>query len=471
MERFTGKLAVAFLVAAFCLLGIVPALSQDVPAAQGSQNGPQPLLQDIKVVSGENASEADQLIRKTGSVAPVSVVRANSNIPALADVEIPGHTGILVERMDGSNVVEIGSNISFNPASNVKIATAFAVLRTFGPDYRFPTNVWTDGTVDETTGTLTGNIYVSGRDPVFGYEHAVVIANELNRLGIRSVTGDLIVTGDFSMNYSSSTIRSGQILFATLDSSNRSAAATRVWLNFLSNAKRYRPVAGIPGVSFSGTVRSDAISSGSRLLFTHESATMREIIKATLCYSNNFLSERLGEMLGGPAAVARLVQLNTGVQPSEFYIQTSSGLGINRVTPAAMMKLLRTFRDDLARYRMTFADVMPVAGIDKGTLEERFDTDFSKGSVVGKTGTLGQTDGGVSTLAGEMNTKNGRLLFVIFNQRGSPARFRAFQNFYVSLVQGQFGGAAPLKYSAVDLDARLAGSRVLWPSLQATIND
>jgi D-alanyl-D-alanine carboxypeptidase len=136
-----------------------------------------------------------------------------------------------------------------------------------------------------------------------------------------------------------------------------------------------------------------------------------------------------------------------------------------------MMKLLRTFRDDLARYRMTFADVMPVAGIDKGTLEERFDTDFSKGSVVGKTGTLGQTDGGVSTLAGEMNTKNGRLLFVIFNQRGSPARFRAFQNFYVSLVQGQFGGAAPLKYSAVDLDARLAGSRVLWPSLQATIND
>jgi D-alanyl-D-alanine carboxypeptidase len=120
---------------------------------------------------------------------------------------------------------------------------------------------------------------------------------------------------------------------------------------------------------------------------------------------------------------------------------------------------------------MTFADVMPVAGVDKGTLEERFDTDFSRGSLVGKTGTLGQTDGGVSTLAGEINTKNGRLLFVIFNQRGSPSRFRTFQNFFVSLVQGQFGGAAPLKYTPVALDARLATNRVLRPSMHAAIKD
>ena len=62
------------------------------------------------------------------------------------------------------------SNLAFNPASNVKIATAYAVLKTFGPGYRFPTNVWTDGTIDRATSTLNGNLYVSGRDPVFGYE-------------------------------------------------------------------------------------------------------------------------------------------------------------------------------------------------------------------------------------------------------------------------------------------------------------
>jgi hypothetical protein len=102
--------------------------------------------------------------------------------------------------------------------------------------------------------------------------------------------------------------------------------------------------------------------------------------------------------------------------------------------------------------------------MDKGTLENRFDTDFSSGSVIGKTGTLGNTDGGVSALAGEINTRNGTLLFVIFNQRGSVARFRSFQNNYVSLIQGQFGGAAPIGYSPVSLDARMAKTRFSYPA-------
>jgi D-alanyl-D-alanine carboxypeptidase len=136
-----------------------------------------------------------------------------------------------------------------------------------------------------------------------------------------------------------------------------------------------------------------------------------------------------------------------------------------------MMRVLRAFNNDLAGYGMKYSDIMPVAGIDKGTLEERFDSDFSKGSIVGKTGTLGNTDGGVSALAGEMNTRNGKLLFVIFNQRGSVSRFRAFQNFYVSLIQGQFGGAAALDYAPIELETRLARSRIEYPSLEARIEE
>ena len=146
-----------------------------------------------------------------------------------------------------------------------------------------------------------------------------------------------------------------------------------------------------------------------------------------------------------------------------FSIVTSSGLGVNRVTAAAMMKLLRTLRSDLAMYKMTFADIMPVAGIDKGTLENRFDTDFSAGSLVGKTGTLGNTDGGVSALAGEVNTRSGKLLFVIFNQHGSVPRFRSFQNNYISTIQGQLGGPAAMTYKPVALDVRLARSRITRP--------
>jgi D-alanyl-D-alanine carboxypeptidase/D-alanyl-D-alanine-endopeptidase (penicillin-binding protein 4) len=409
-------------------------------------------------------------VKKTASSQPV-VVKANSYDPVLADVPIPGYTGILVETLDGKTVVESSSNEAFNPASNVKLATAYAVLKTFGPDYRFPTNVWTDGTIDRSTATLTGNIYVSGRDPIFGYEHAVAIADALNRLGIRNVTGDLVVTDNFAMNYSGSVAHSSEALFSTLDASKRSPAATRVWLNYLANAGRATETAGIPSVVFTGHISVQSIPSSLKLLFSHESAPMRDIIKATLCYSNNFMAERLGDMLGGPYAVARVVQLNAGVSPADFSLQTSSGLGINRVTPVSMMKLLRSLRAELANYRMTFADIMPVAGVDKGTLENRFDTDFSKGSVVGKTGTLGNTDGGVSSLAGEISTRNGHLLFIVFNQHGSVARFRAFQNSYISLIQGQFGGAAPVNYNAVPLDVRLAHSRIVNGDMMMARND
>jgi serine-type D-Ala-D-Ala carboxypeptidase/endopeptidase (penicillin-binding protein 4) len=427
-----------------------------------------PLLQDIKVVKdGRSAAPTatPSLVQKTGSVAPapppLNAVR--TLFPALADVEIPGYSGVLVESLDGKVVLETNAATTFNPASNVKIATAYAILKTFGPDFRFLSNIYTDGTIDRTTGTLNGNLYISGKDPMFGYQHAITVANELNKLGITSVNGDLVVTDNFVMNYSASPQRSGATLLSTMDASKRVPAATREWLNYLSYSGKFGQVPGVPSVAFSGAMYVQPIPSSLHLLFTHESAPIREVLKVTLCYSNNFLAERLGDMIGGPYAVARLVQINAGIPPQEFSLATASGLGYNRVSPNAMMKLLHVLREDLSRYHMTFADIMPVAGIDKGTLENRFDTDFSVGSVVGKTGTLGVTDSGVSALSGEINTRSGRYLFVIFNQHGRVARFRAFQNSFVSLVQGQFGGAARLTYDAVSLETRLARSRVTYP--------
>ena len=175
-------------------------------------------------------------------------------------------------------------------------------------------------------------------------------------------------------------------------------------------------------------------------------------------------------MLGGAYAVARACNSTPVVSPDEFYLQTSSGLGINRVTPKSDDEASSRPSSEPRRYRMTFVDIMPVAGIDKGTLENRFDTDFSKGSVVGKTGTLGNTDGGVSSLAGEISTRNGPLLFVVFNTRGSVSRFRAFQNSFISLVQAQNGGAAPMNYNPISLDVRLARSRITRATNQIAVN-
>lgn len=464
-------------------LGVVLALfvGSTVSAVGQTPTKPtqRPLLQPITVQTDKPKTSqptnvkpqtsATPLVKKTGDSQPLTPVPRKTSFPALAEVDIPGYTGILVENLEGNIVLDSYSNLPFNPASNVKTATSYAVLKTFGPDYRFPTSFWTDGQLDRATGTLYGNLYVSGRDPMFNYEHAIIVAAELNRLGVTNVSGDLIVTDNFSMNYSMQAQQSGNALSATMNAGKRPAAATRAWNNYLINAKK--SAASIPSVHVTGAVYVQALPTNAKLIFSHESAPMREILKVTMCYSNNFLSERLGDMLGGPYAVARIVQQNASIAPEEFYIQTASGLGQNRVTPKAMMRLLRTFRAELTKHKMNFTDIMPVAGIDKGTLEGRFDSDFARGSVVGKTGTMANTDGGVSSLAGEIQTKNGTLLFVIFNNRGGVQRFRAFQNSLVSLIQGQMGGAIPMGYNQIPLDVRLATTRITYPDTRARVNE
>src|SRR5688572_33261018 len=121
-----------------------------------------------------------------------------------------GLQGVLVETLDGKTVASQSEAENFNPASAIKLATALVALKTFGPQHRFTTGIWTTGTFDKSTGTLNGNLYISGRDPSFHYEHGVMIARQLNSLGIRTVIGNLVVAPGFTMNFNWSVRRSGE---------------------------------------------------------------------------------------------------------------------------------------------------------------------------------------------------------------------------------------------------------------------
>src|SRR4029078_12484288 len=130
----------------------------------------------------------------TPSPAPqLQIWQAPSSTPTPEQARpLYGLQGVLVETLSGKVVASQLEDQQFNPASAVKLATSLVALRTLGPNHRFATGVWTDGVLDKATGAITGNLYVSGRDPSFHYEHAVLLASELNRLGITKVTGDLI---------------------------------------------------------------------------------------------------------------------------------------------------------------------------------------------------------------------------------------------------------------------------------------
>jgi D-alanyl-D-alanine carboxypeptidase/D-alanyl-D-alanine-endopeptidase (penicillin-binding protein 4) len=399
-----------------------------------------------------------------------------------ADAEPPtvyGTQGVLIETLDGRVIASQAADEPFNPASAVKLATALVALRTFGANHRFSTGFWTDGALDKETGQLNGNLYVNGRDPSFHHEHAIMVARQLNNLGIRSVTGNLVVSPGFTMNFSWSARGSGDSLVNAMDANRRSTEAMRAWTYERTALGDFAALQTVPSVSVMGEVVVDSVAPGAKLLLTHKSSKLTDVLKVLLCYSSNFMAERIGDSLGGRETVMRQLTSSLAIPPSELQLATLSGLGLNRVTPRAMMKILRALRAELQKNQMTPADIMPVAGIDPGTLEERFTGPAWAGSVIAKTGTLTHTDGGASSLVGQMRTKSGEtLLFVIMNQRGNVLRFRANQDYLVMQVQNSRGGPKPFDYRPIVLTMKLADTESvsgvatgeLSPMLQAPPN-
>lgn len=434
-------------------------LSQTKPAET-----PQPNYTRPTVLTRPVAQPAPGQPATTTTTAPSQPATAGAVV--LPDIAPPPQPviitqGLLVETLDGKLVAEGLADQPFNPASAVKLGTALAALRNFGADHRFATAVWTNGTFDPATGTLTGDLIVSGSDPSFHYEHAVMIARELNKQGIRTVTGDLIVSPGFTMNFDWSAQRSGNQFYDTLDATRRPAAASRAWQEERSLVRDTESLQTTPSVAVMGAVYVAAVPAGARTLLIHKSSRLVDVLKVLLCYSNNFMAERIGDTLGGAAGVQSFLIRELKLSPAEVKLASTSGLGVNRVTPRAMMKIFRALRDELARNKLTVADILPVAGVDPGTLEKRYTDFLSRGSVIAKTGTLVRTDGGASALVGQMSTRGGGiLLFVIFNQRGNVWRFRESQDALVAQFQNARGGPAPFKYNAPPIAVRLASTEL-----------
>lgn len=378
---------------------------------------------------------------------------------------------MLVETLDGKVISSQAENEQFNPASTLKLATALVALKTLGASHRFATGVWSDGVIDKTTGKLNGNLYISGRNPSFHYEHAILLARELNNLGIKEVSGDLIVAPGFTMNFSPSATRSGNQLYDTLDSTLRYPEAVRAWNYERTLLNDRTSLEKVPSVAVMGAVSVAPVASTAKLLLTQRSSKLVDILKVLLCYSNNFMADRLGEVLGGPESVRQQLITDLQLGPDELRISHLSGLGVNRASPRVMLKVYRALRAELKKEGLTPAAIMPVAGIDPGTLEDRFKGMAWRGSVIAKTGTLIRTDGGASSLVGQLRAANGEvLLFAIMNQRGSVTRFRENQDYLVMLVQNTRGGPKAFEYKPLMLtmqlsntESRVAGSEEYEP--------
>jgi D-alanyl-D-alanine carboxypeptidase/D-alanyl-D-alanine-endopeptidase (penicillin-binding protein 4) len=400
--------------------------------------------------------------------------------------------------MDGRVLAEHNADQPFNPASVVKVATSLTAISKLGADYRFRTLLYTDGYLEPATSTLHGSLYVMGTgDPVLFPENALLIADQLNRHGIRVIDGNLEVEGKFYFAFSASREASAKNFRAAMMPESPNFTQSAAYLQFLAmrsadadrsrfvfgdpstqqqpiqppatnpadsrnsdpaapNASQaagkgaavqaaatatYVPPSGVPYLKITGeTLTQPGINTTNlKLLAVHTSLPLIRVLKGQNDFSNNWMATMIGDMVGGPDAVDRFLEDSIGLKGDEIRIVTSSGLGSNYISPRAMAQILRKLIAYLNRQNIGIEELLPVAGIDRGTLEKRF-TDAYRGSVVAKTGTLH----GVSALAGVAYTRGrGPLIFVIFNHGGSPYSFRGVQDETVKKLITLCGGPAP----------------------------
>ena len=363
--------------------------------------------------------------------------------------------GFIVTTLKGEVLAEHNADRLFNPASVTKIATSLTAISRLGPDFKFRTSLYTDGTLDPATGVLHGSLYVIGSgDPALFPENAMMIADKLNRSGIREVDGNLVVLGQFFFNFSTAREASAKAFRAVLTPDTWTAQAKASYTRFLairsaedrdSGTQKAPPLSGPPSLKINGQTISDPTVNTSKLspLAVHTSLPLLRVLKGLNDFSNNWMATVIGNLVGGPDAVERFLKTEVGFKDDEVSFATSSGLGANAISPRGTITMLRKLITYLEGKGLVPAEILPVAGVDAGTLERRF-TDVYRGSVVAKTGTLSS----VSALAGVAYTRQrGPLLFVIYNHGGSAHRFRAAQDETIKKVITLYGGPAPVRYA------------------------
>lgn len=103
-----------------------------------------------------------------------------------------------VDKLAGQRIalVEHRAEQSMNPASTMKLLTTYAGLELLGPAWRWRTEVYRDGAVNQ--GVLVGNLILKGYgDPEFMAEDLWRLVNRLRQAGIREIRGDLVLDNSY----------------------------------------------------------------------------------------------------------------------------------------------------------------------------------------------------------------------------------------------------------------------------------
>lgn len=191
-------------------------------------------------------------------------------------------------------------------------------------------------------------------------------------------------------------------------------------------------------IQIGGQITPAPAPAGLRVIATHESHPLHELIHDMLKKSDNVIAGSLFKKLGqlhsgqpgswknGSDAVANILSSKASVDTRQMNVLDGSGLSPdNEISAQQMIQVLEfAFHHDRTSYE--FISALPVAGVD-GTLKNRLRN--IAGRIRAKTGTM--SDAGVSSLAGYAVTRDHEpLAFAILvnGHKGNVWKYRLMED-------------------------------------------
>lgn len=189
------------------------------------------------------------------------------------------------------------------------------------------------------------------------------------------------------------------------------------------------------GIAFTNAARMGTTPAGTRVLWTHQSAPLTQLLGDMWLPSDNLLAESLLGALGTTRDAAldreRTWLRSIGIDPATTTLADGSGLSsYDRITARDLVTVLA--HDWNGPNRDAVLGALPVAGV-RGTLARSFKFPPLEGKIIAKTGTVNHTH----TLAGYMETPHGTYIFALMVNNWmadgphASADLRAFQSTFL----------------------------------------
>jgi serine-type D-Ala-D-Ala carboxypeptidase/endopeptidase (penicillin-binding protein 4) len=346
---------------------------------------------------------------------------------------------VAVELSSGRALFARNRTLGLVPASNQKLAIAFAALSLLGPNHRFETAVYGEG--DLIGHTWKGDLVIKGfGDPTLSRGDLRSLALQIRAFGVRRVAGGIEADESyFDSRRAGPAWKSWHYLNESppLSALTVDRARFRGWMTeepARAAGTQFRLALRAAGVAVAGPVESGTADALAEQLAVTASAPLSRVLRHVNRESDNFTAElllkqvgALGEGAGTSAAGAKAVRrvlAEAAIPLAGVRIVDGSGLSPrNRLTAAALIGVLVAAWND-PEIRPSFVQSLAVAGVN-GTLDDRMERPPARGAVLAKTGTTNES----SALSGYVR---GRFAFAVL-QNGRPV-----SHFWARRAQDRF---------------------------------